>query len=115
MGVSLENIRKDIRMRTESDPQMSTAWLLVYLFPVIVSIVAAGYTIVSLLDFISSIDPLTPTYNYSYDEFAVGFALPFLILGLTGLINFVVSIVLTYLLVTDAAPTSKDRNSCLKT
>ena len=98
MVVSLESIRKDIRMRDKSDRQMSSIWILFYIFPFIVGIVGAGYTIVYLLDFIPSIDPLTP-YSYSYDEFAAGFTIPLFIFGLNGLINFVVSISLTYLFV----------------
>lgn len=99
MGVSLENIRKDIRMRDESDRQMSNAWLLVYIVPIIVGFVAAGYAIISLLDFVSSIDPLASPYYYSYDALPEGFVFLWLMLGLSSLVNFVVSIVLTYMLV----------------
>ena len=99
MEVSLENIRNDIRMRNKSDRQMSSAWLLVYFLPIIVGVVSAGYTVVYMLNFVSSIDPLTPTFNYSYDEFATRFAMPLFIIGLNGLINFVMSISFTYLLV----------------
>ena len=70
MAVSLENIRKDIRMRNKSDRQMSSAWLLVYFLPIIVGILVTVYTAVYMLDFISLIDPLLSTYNYPYDEFA---------------------------------------------
>jgi hypothetical protein len=99
MGVSLENIRKDVRMRDESDRQMSNAWLLVYLFPIIVGVVAAGYSIISLLDLVSSIDPLASPYYYSYEGLPEGFVFLWLIIGLSGLINIVVSMVLTYMLV----------------
>ncbi len=99
MGVSLDNIRKDIRMRKESDKQMSNAWLLVYLLPIIIGIIAAGYTIVYLLDFFSSLYPFTSPYDYSYDTISAGLVLPWIILGLTTLINFVVAIILTYMLV----------------
>ena len=99
MAVSLENIRKDIRMRNKSDRQMSSAWLLVYFLPIIVGIVVTVYTAVYMLDFISLIDPLLSTYNYPYDEFAAGFRSHFLILGLTWLLNFTMSIRFTYLFV----------------
>ena len=100
MSVSLENIRKDIRMREESDRQMSNAWLLVYILPIIIGIVATGYTIISLLNYFSSFDPFVPTYNYPYDEFAAGLVIfPWIGIMLSGLISFVVSIVLTYMLV----------------
>jgi hypothetical protein len=100
MAVSLENIRKDIRMREESDRQMSSAWLLVYLLSICVSVIAVGYAIVSLVEFFSSIDFSNPQlYYYSYGELPEEFALLWLTVGLAGLVNFVVSIVFTYLLV----------------
>lgn len=100
MAVSLENIQKDIRMRKESDRHMSHAWLLVYILPICVSVITAGYSIVSLLDFFSSVDFSTPElYNYSYSGLTEEFTLLWLTVGLTGLITFVVSIVYTYLLV----------------
>jgi len=97
MGVSLKNIRKAIWMRQESDPQMSSAWLLLYILPSIVSIVAVGYALISLLNFAYTIDPLAPTYTY--DEFPWGFVLSVIALGLSGLISFVMLILLTYMLV----------------
>ena len=100
MSISLENIQKDIRMREESDRQMSNAWLLVYLLPLCVSIIAIGYAIVSLFEFFSSIDFSDPQlYYYSYGELSEEFALLWLMIGLTGLIYFAVTTVLTYLLV----------------
>ena len=99
MEVSLENIRKDIRMREESDRQLSNVWLLLYILPIIIGIVSAAYTIVSLLSFISSIDPSVTTYPYLYDSFAGEFVLSWTVLGLSSLINFVVAIVLAYMLV----------------
>ncbi len=38
MSVPIENLRKDVRMRDESDPKMSTAWILVYLIPIFAAI-----------------------------------------------------------------------------
>jgi hypothetical protein len=100
MAVSLENIRKDMRIRVKSDRQMSFAWIIVYLFPIFVSFITAGYTIVSLLEFFSSIDFTNPQlYQYSYGPFPEEFALVWLNVGLTGLVNFIVSTVFTYLLV----------------
>jgi hypothetical protein len=100
MAVSLENIRKDIRMREESDRQMSSAWLLVYLLPICVSVIAAGYSIVVLLDFFSSIDFSNPQLYYSsYGTLSEEFTILWLTVGLTGLVNFVVSTVFMYLFV----------------
>jgi hypothetical protein len=100
MGISLENIRKDIRVREKSDRQMSSAWLLLYLLSICVSIIAVFYAIVSLLEFFSSIDFSTPQLFFSYGEPPEVFALLWLTVGLAGLVNIVVSIILTYLLVT---------------
>jgi hypothetical protein len=87
-------------MREESDRWLSPAWLLVYLLPLCVSVVAVGYAIVSLFDFFSSIDFSDPQlYYYSYGGLPEEFALLWLMIGLTALINFVVTTVLTYLLV----------------
>jgi hypothetical protein len=100
MGVSLENIRKDIRMRDESDRQMSSTWLLVYLLSICVSVIAAGYALVTLLDFFSSIDFSNPQlYPYSYGALPEEFESLWLTTGLAGLVNFVVSTVFMYLLV----------------
>jgi len=98
MAVLFEKIQKDIRLRDKSDRQMSSVWILIYIFPFIVGIIGVGYTVVYFLDFLPSFDPLNP-YNFSYDEFVAGFAIPFFIFGVSGLINFIVSIGLTYLFV----------------
>lgn len=98
MAASLENLRKDVRMREQSDRQMSTAWLLVYLVPLIVGVVAAAYTIVSLMDLFSSIDPTAP-YAYSYEGFGAEFVAAWTVVTFAGLINFAVAFVLMYLLV----------------
>jgi hypothetical protein len=100
MGVMLDNIRKDIRMRSESDRQMSTAWILVYLLPIGVAIVGAGYIFITLLDFLSSIDfSATQPYNSFYDGLPDGFVFLWLMMWLAGLVNVAVTAVLTYMLV----------------
>src|SRR5215472_13573788 len=40
MSIPLENLRRDLRIRLESDQQMSGAWAIVPLVPIIVGIVA---------------------------------------------------------------------------
>ena len=87
-------------MREESDRQMSSAWLLVYLLSICVSVIAVGYALISLLDFFSSIDFSNPQlYYYSYSALPDEFALLWLTVGLASLVNFVVTTVFTYLLV----------------
>ena len=100
MAVSLENIRKNIQAREESDRQMSRAWLLVYLLPIGVSVIATGYSIVVLLKFFSLIDLSdSQLYYSSYGALSDEFALLWLTVGLTSLVNFVVSITFMYLLI----------------
>lgn len=100
MEIALNNIRKDVRMREETDRHMSTLWLLVYLLPFIVSVVITGYFVLSLSSLFSTIDFSDPqSFNYSYDWFPDEFGFIWLLAGLSGAVNFVVSIVLNYLLV----------------
>ena len=73
MAAILENLRKDVQMQKESDHQMSTMWFLVYLLPMIIGLVAAAFSVVSLVDFLSSIDPSAP-YDITYDSFGLEIA-----------------------------------------
>lgn len=73
MSVEIENLRRDIRMRSEHDKMMSTAWLLIYLIPVIMVLVAIPAMFIA------------PTI--------------FLALPALGIISFIVSIILVYKLV----------------
>lgn len=100
MGASLNNIHQYIRMQYNSDRQMSMVWLLVYIFPITVSIIAVGYIIASISDIFSSIDFANPQlYSYSYDWVPQEFVFIWILVVLSGVINLVISIVLNYLLV----------------
>ncbi len=112
MSVEIENVRKDIRMRAESDPMMSNAWLLIYLIPVIV--VVAGFITFFLSIIISSVEmgmyppgptvtpgptvPPGPTYSPVFPFVPVLFGWVMLLL-LLGVIGFIVSLILRYKLV----------------
>ncbi len=98
MAVALENLRKDARMQKDSDRQMSNAWLLVYLVPIIVGIIS---TIIFSVLFVNTFSLIYPTdpYNYSFDRFPVEFTVAMTVIGLVGLINVAVSIVFMYILV----------------
>ena len=98
LAAAIENLRKDIRMREESDRQMSTAWLLIYLAPIIIIVASVAYTYISMIEIFASIDPTAPYYNFS-DGFTAEFVRAWIVIGLTGLINFAVAIVLIYMLV----------------
>lgn len=77
---------------------MSTMWFLVYLLPIIIGLVAGAFSIVSLIDFFSSIDPAAP-YDIAYDSFGLEIASTYMIVGLAGIVNVLVSIILMYMLV----------------
>jgi hypothetical protein len=98
MAVALENLRKDARMRENSDRQMSSAWLLVYLVPIIVGFISTIIFSVLFIDVFSSIDTVDP-YNYSFDSFPVEFTATLTVIGFVGIINVAVSIVFLYILV----------------
>lgn len=98
MAVALENLLKDARMQKDFDRQMSNAWLLVYLVPIIVGVVSTIIFSVLFVNTFSSIYP-TDTYNYSFDRFPVEFTVTMTVIGLVGLINVAVSIVFMYILV----------------
>ncbi|KPV61708.1 MAG: hypothetical protein AOA66_1678 [Candidatus Bathyarchaeota archaeon BA2] len=84
MSVPTENLRRDVRMRDESDPIMSTAWILVYLIPVF-AIITAILTIFYAVFAAATTPWIVP-------------ALPLLAV-LTTIFGFIVSIILTYKLV----------------
>ena len=95
LSVPVENLRKDIRMRDESDPKMSTAWILVYLIPiflVIIAVIALFYIV-----FAAMAEPwIVP------EEPSVAlplFVVLIILLVLLAIIGFIVSIILTYKLV----------------
>ena len=95
LSVPVENLRKDIRMRHESDPKMSTAWILVYLIPIfaaITAIITVFYVIFAAT---------TTPWNWPEEP---SVALPLFVvlttlLGLLAIIGFIVSIILRYKLV----------------
>lgn len=77
---ALENLRKDVRMRLESDSIISTVWLLVYLIPAIsLAMMFLSFAVV-----------------FAYPEIAWLFTIITVILSVIG---FIVSIVLIYKLV----------------
>ena len=95
LSVPVENLRKDIRMRDESDPIMSTAWILVYLIPIFAAITAILTVFYAV--FVAMTTPWVPGEPYTVDLPLLG-ALTAL-LWLLVIIAFIVSIILRYKLV----------------
>jgi uncharacterized membrane protein len=96
LSVEVENVRKDVRMRVETDSMMSTAWVLAYLLP---SILAIAWVSVFLVAFVSYVATVSTTPSGATAQFApsvlafVGLLYLFMIVGL------IVNILLIYELV----------------
>ncbi|MDH5375504.1 MAG: DUF4234 domain-containing protein [Candidatus Bathyarchaeota archaeon] len=88
MSVPVENLRKDIRMRDESDPIMSNAWLIVRLLPFFVVIIGIASIFFGLL--------LFPTWGAEVVPIFVAWVI---LIPLLAIIGFIVSVILTYKLV----------------
>jgi flagellar biosynthesis/type III secretory pathway M-ring protein FliF/YscJ len=93
LSVENENVKKDIRMRGETDSIMSSAWVLVYLLPFIVGlllVVLVVATFISTAPTVSSAPGQTTTINFA-PAFA-GLALVYVLL----LFSFIADILLVY-------------------
>ena len=63
MSVPLENLRRDLRTRLESDQQMSGAWAIVPLLPIIVGIVATVLLFAVLFNSLATVPPGSTASN----------------------------------------------------
>ena len=86
-------MRKDVRMRAESDPMMSNAWLLVYLIPIVALILGVLMGIAVAVGI-----ALTPPVPAG-PEVLIPLIAWIALLVLFGIIGFIVSIILRYKLV----------------
>src|SRR5437879_9582751 len=57
LSIPLENLRRDLRTRLESDRQMSSAWAIVPLLPIIVGIVVVVIIFAAIFSAIGSVGP----------------------------------------------------------
>src|SRR2546425_11725384 len=57
LSIPIENLRRDLRTRLESDKQMSGAWAIVPLLPVIVGVVVFVVVLTAVISAINSIGP----------------------------------------------------------
>jgi hypothetical protein len=98
LSVEIENVRKDIRMRVETDSMMSSVWILVYLLPILLAIllviafVVVVFSVVSFPTTSPSGQPITTT------QFVPLFTFIGLVYALV-IVSFVVNIILIYKLV----------------
>ena len=61
MSVEIENLKKDAHMRTFTDSNMTIWWIIVYLLPIIASVIWAVVFVSVLISYIISLIPLPPT------------------------------------------------------
>jgi len=93
LGVEIENVRKDVRMRAESDPIMSNAWLLIYLIPIL-AIIMGVLSVLFIIITGAMPGPPSPPAPTALAVFPL-----VIVAGLLGIISFIVSIILRYKLV----------------
>ena len=93
MSIALENVRQDLRTRLESDPQMSAAWAIVPLIPLIGGILASVIFFVVLFSAISSVAPGSPSTTAGTSILGAFFAALFIFY----VILFIIAIVVTIL------------------
>jgi len=100
LSVEIENVRKDLRMRVETDSMMSSAWILVYVIPILVAILWVAVFIVVMISTITTLPTTPPPTGQPITtvQFAPIFASMVLLYGFV-IIFFIVFIVLVYKLV----------------
>jgi len=100
MSVEIENLKKDAHMRTFTDSNMTIWWIMVYLLPIIASIIWAVVFVSALISFIISLIPFPTTP----DQLPAFPWTPLLSAATAGLylaviLSFILFIILTYRLV----------------
>ena len=93
MSIALENVRQDLRTRLESDPQMSEAWAIVPLIPIIGGFLASVIFFVVLSSAISGLTPGTASPTAAASVVGALFAAIFIFYALL----FIIAIIVTFL------------------
>ncbi|MCP8304371.1 MAG: DUF4234 domain-containing protein [archaeon] len=93
MSVEIENIRKDVRMRVETDSIMSIAWILVYVIPIL------AWILFPLSFFIAGVTIFPPGPTPPPGPSVIPLLIWAVLLPLLLIIGFIVSIILIYMLV----------------
>jgi uncharacterized membrane protein len=99
LTAEIENVRKDVRMRVETDSMMSSAWILVYLLPIILAVLWVSIFIVAIIWSIATVTPIPPSGQpIPTIQFAPIFATIGLLYGFM-IVSLIVNIMLIYKLV----------------
>jgi hypothetical protein len=98
LSAEIENVRKDIRMRVETDSMMSTLWILVYLLPSLFAILGVSIFIVAFISYLATVIPIPPSGQPATTTPVFLLAGVVLVYGFM-IIAFIVNIILIYKLV----------------
>jgi hypothetical protein len=98
LSVEIENVRKDIRMRPETDSMMSAAWILAYVLPIVLVLT---WVVAFFVAFISAIATFSTTPPGQPPSFSLPFALFALIplLYLIAIASIIINVMLMYRLI----------------
>ncbi|MCP8312736.1 MAG: DUF4234 domain-containing protein [Candidatus Methylarchaceae archaeon HK02M1] len=96
MSVEIENIRKDIRMRVETDSMMSIAWIFVYIIPIF-SAILLPLSLIFIWPVGVTIGP--PSQPSPPSPIFIPLLIWVVLLPILLIIGFIVSIILIYMLV----------------
>jgi len=100
LSVEIENIRKDIRMRAETDSIMSTAWILIYLIPIFAVILGVLSFLLMITTLVTTFTQLSPPVGpETTQQMATPIMASIIAFYILMLISFLVFIVLIYKLV----------------
>jgi hypothetical protein len=99
MSAEIENIRKDIRVRVETDSIMSTAWIVVYILPFVFAIVWVSIFIATMISFIATITPTPPPGQLTPPALFGPLSTLIAFVYLFAIITFVLNLVIIYKLV----------------
>lgn len=100
MEISLNNIRQRIQLQKTSDRSLSSIWVVVFLLPLLSGIIASLYILVYFIEIFSTIDFANPqSYTFAYDWIPPDFMIVLFILGILGVINLILCLILNFLLI----------------
>jgi len=99
VSAQIENVRKDVRMRAETDSMMSIAWIIIYLLPIIAAIVWVAVFIVAMISLLVTVTPTPPPGQQIDTTLFVPLFASIAFLYLLVIISLIMSLILIYKLV----------------
>lgn len=99
MSVEIENVRKDILMRVETDKMMSTAWILVYILPIVAVIFYVAFIFISIISFLVTVTPTpspSPGQSIVTTQYALLLFSSILFIYLIAIVCYILFLILIY-------------------